>query len=199
MKYGRFVYYQPNKLDVKDKAGDCQIRAFCKVLNMSWVEAFDLTTPICRELQTYTIFDGDLQKTKAAMKKLGFEYTGISNKKGSKRPTVDSFAKDHPEGSFIVTVANHVVAVVDGKYYDTWDSGYKSLYGYFEKVMDPQENENLHPADRLTKWNGSKWVLPQGRTSDGQSYWRIIADTLAAYENNGMTQDEIEELKKGVI
>lgn len=37
--------------------------------------------------------------------------------------------------------------------------------------------------DRLTQWNGNKYVLPQGRTSDGQSYWRIIADRLAQYEN----------------
>ena len=129
----RYVYYQPNKKDLKDKVGDCQIRAFSKVLDMTWLEAFDLTIPICRELQTYTIFDCDLVKTKEAMNRLGFEYTGISNKKGSKRPTVESFAKDHPKGKYIVTVAHHVVAVVDGKYYDTWDSGYKSLYGYYEK------------------------------------------------------------------
>ena len=38
---------------------------------------------------------------------------------------------------------------------------------------------------RLTKWNGKKWVLPQGRTSDGESYFRIIAERLAAYENTG--------------
>ena len=38
---------------------------------------------------------------------------------------------------------------------------------------------------RLTKWNGKKWVLPQGRTSDGESYWRIIAEKLAEYENVG--------------
>ena len=37
--------------------------------------------------------------------------------------------------------------------------------------------------ERLTKWNGKKWVLPQGRTSDGESYWRIIAERLAEYEN----------------
>ena len=130
-KRKRFAYFQPNKKDLKDKVGDCQIRALCKTLNISWVEAFDLTIPICRELQTYTIFDCDLKKTKAAMETLGFSYTGISNKKGSKRPTVDSFAKDHPTGKYIVSVAHHVVAVVDGKYYDTWDSGYKSLYGYY--------------------------------------------------------------------
>lgn len=128
----RYVYYQPNEKDLKDEVGDCQIRAFSKVLGLSWLEAFDLTIPLCRELQTYTIFDCDLKKTKAAMSNLGFEYTGISNKKGSKRPTVDEFAKKHPTGRYILSVANHVVACVDGKYYDTWDSGYKCLYGYYE-------------------------------------------------------------------
>ena len=128
----RYVYFQPNKKDLKDKTGDCQIRAFCKVLDIDWLTAFDLTIPICRELQTYTIFDCNLEKTQAAMETLGFTYTGISNKKGSTRPTVDSFAKSHPTGRYIVSLARHVVAVVDGKYYDTWDSGYKSLYGYYE-------------------------------------------------------------------
>lgn len=130
----RYQYFQPNKKDLKDKVGDCQIRALCKTLNLSWVEAFDLTIPICRELQTYTIFDCDLKKTKEAMRTFGFEYTGVSNKKGAKRPTVDSFAKDHPTGTFILSVAHHVVACVDGKYYDTWDSGHKSLYGYYQLI-----------------------------------------------------------------
>ena len=130
----RYQYFQPNKKDLKDKVGDCQIRALCKTLNLSWVEAFDLTIPICRELQTYTIFDCDLKKTKEAMRTFGFEYTGVSNKKGTKRPTVDSFAKDHPTGTFILSVAHHVVACVDGKYYDTWDSGHKSLYGYYQLI-----------------------------------------------------------------
>ena len=126
-----FEYYQPNEKDHKDKVGDCQIRALCKVLELSWVEAFDLTIPICRELQTYTMFDCDYEKTREAMDKLGFCYTGITNKKGTTRPTVWKFAKDHPNGRYIVKVAHHIVAVVDGKYYDTWDSGYKSLYGFY--------------------------------------------------------------------
>ena len=46
-------------------------------------------------------------------------------------------------------------------------------------------------SKRLTKWNGKKWVLPQGRTADGESYWRIIAERLAAYENTGLDPDEI--------
>ena len=127
-----YKYYQPNDKDLKDKTGDCQVRALSKALNISWLEAFDLTIPICRRLQTYTIFDGNHEKTVEAMQDLGFAYTGVSSKKGSKRPTVKEFAKSHPTGRYIVKVAHHVVAVVDGVYYDTWDSGYKSLYGYYE-------------------------------------------------------------------
>ena len=63
----------------------------------------------------------------------GFAYQGISNRKGSKRPTVESFAKDHKQGNYLVNVANHVVAISDGNYYDTWDSGDCCLYGYYYK------------------------------------------------------------------
>lgn len=132
MSKRRYVYFQPNKKDLRDKVGDCQIRALAKALGKTWLEVFDLITPICREQQVMDIFSCDLAKTKEAMSGLGFAYTGISNKKGTKRPTVDSFAKDHKEGRYIVSVAHHVVAVVDGKYYDTWDSGEKSLYGFYE-------------------------------------------------------------------
>lgn len=67
------------------------------------------------------------------LKENGFTYHGISNKKGSKRPTVDRFAKDHKSGIFFLNVANHCIAVVDGFYYDTWESGSCCLYGYWEK------------------------------------------------------------------
>lgn len=49
---------------------------------------------------------------------------------------------------------------------------------------------------RLTVWNGKKWILPQGKTSDGQSNWRIIADKLAIYENIGEPEEIIEKLNK---
>lgn len=49
---------------------------------------------------------------------------------------------------------------------------------------------------RLTKWNGKKYVLPQGRTSDGQSYWQLIAERLAAYENTGLEPWQITPAEK---
>ena len=47
-------------------------------------------------------------------------------------------------------------------------------------------------AERLTTWNGSKYILPQGRNAEGKSNWRRIAEKLAAYENIG-SPEEIEE------
>lgn len=40
---------------------------------------------------------------------------------------------------------------------------------------------------RLTKWNGKKWILPQGM-------WREIADRLAAYENTGLEPEELSSI-----
>ena len=62
-----------------------------------------------------------------------FKYQGISNKKGTRRPTVKSFANTHRNGTYVLRLAHHLVTVVDGFYYDTWDSGEYSLYGYWEK------------------------------------------------------------------
>lgn len=134
-KSKRYVYYQPNSKDVKDEYGDCTIRALSKALGVTWLEAFDMTIPIMRDNQVSNIFAAPMDVKNRLLYQLGFNYTGISSKKGTTRPTVDEFAKTHPQGTYILRVANHVVACVDGKYYDTWDSGYKSLYGYYQKEV----------------------------------------------------------------
>lgn len=44
--------------------------------------------------------------------------------------------------------------------------------------------------ERLTHWNGKKYILPQGR-----GVWREIAERLAAYENTGLEPEKIVMLK----
>lgn len=128
----RYVYYQPNKKDIKDKFGDCQIRALSKALDCSWLEAFDKAIAICREEWVSLIFDAPVDVRKRMLDKLGFDYHPAKKVKGRHRPTIESFAKDHPKGRYICAVVHHEVAVVDGKYYDTWDCGDCAMYGYFE-------------------------------------------------------------------
>lgn len=141
MNIKRFKYYQPNDKDIKDNYGDCTIRALSKALNITWLEAFDLMIPLCREYQVSNIFNAPSKVQREIVERLGFKYKGISNKRGTKRPTVDSFAKEHPEGVYILNVAHHEVACVNGNYYDTWDSGRCSLYGYYE-LIDSNNTES---------------------------------------------------------
>ncbi len=131
MKSRGFTYYQPNSKDLKDGYGDCVIRAFSKAEDKSWVDIFDMLVPIARELQCMPNGKPAYQEF---LRRNGYIYHGVSNKKGSKRPTVSSFSLSHKEGSYILVCANHLVASVDGYFYDTWDSGNKSLYGYWTNV-----------------------------------------------------------------
>ena len=130
-KYSRgFTYYQPNEKDLKDRCGDCVIRAFTKAEDKTWVEVFDELVPIARKHQCLL---NDKISYQEYLQTHGYTYTGVSNKKGSKRPTVSSFATSHKEGRYVLVCANHLVACVDGNFYDNWDSGSKCLYGYWTK------------------------------------------------------------------
>ena len=127
---GKNIYFQPNSKDIKDEYGDCAVRAICKAENKSWVEIFDSLCVIARELQA---MPSSKVTCETFFKKNGYTYQGISNKKGSKRPTVAQFSKNNKKGTFILVVANHYVCAQDGNYFDIWDCGEKSMYGYWEK------------------------------------------------------------------
>lgn len=131
MKNKRYIYYQPNAKDLKDNYGDCVIRALTKAENKSWIDVFDELVPIAREMQCMPNCKPCYSEY---LKRKGYEYHGISNALGTKRPTVSSFALSHKHGTYIARVAHHIVAVKDGQFFDTWDSGRKSLYGYWQKT-----------------------------------------------------------------
>ena len=67
------------------------------------------------------------------LKEQGFKWTYLKIVKGQKRMSVKQFASKNKSGKYILSVANHMVAVVNGKYIDTWDSGDCKLYGYWSK------------------------------------------------------------------
>lgn len=48
--------------------------------------------------------------------------------------TVKDFCLDNPYGIFLVTTGTHILAVIDGNYYDTWDSGEEEpIYFYMRR------------------------------------------------------------------
>lgn len=126
----RFKYYQPNDKDVENHIGDCVIRSICKALNKEWLEVFDELVEIAREIQAMPNSEHTYHKY---LENHGFSWIGLKIEKGKKRPKVKTFYKVAPKGTYLVKVAGHIVTVVDGYYYDTWDSGERSVYGYWTK------------------------------------------------------------------
>lgn len=47
--------------------------------------------------------------------------------------TVRDFCSDHPTGTFVLATGTHVIAVINGNYYDSWDSGMEIVAYLFKK------------------------------------------------------------------
>lgn len=124
----RNKYYNPNPL--KKETGDCVVRAMTKALDRDWDSVFKELFEIGFELK---VMPNNDEAWKALLIKNGFVLHKVTNKRGSKRPTVQSFASEHKKGTYVLRVANHIVTCQDGYYYDLFDSGESSLYGYWEK------------------------------------------------------------------
>ena len=118
----------PFGLDV----GDCVIRAISTALNYNWFMVHDELSFLSRQM-------ADLPSSNRVWKeylreKCYSEY--LVENTCPRCMTVSEFAAKHPTGKFIlstceftkaneniIVTGNHVVAVIDGDYYDTWDSG----------------------------------------------------------------------------
>lgn len=131
-----YINFQPNDKDPKakkgeSKYGDCSVRAICKAEDLTWLEAYDLMYKYSREVQCPMNCKHGWEYI---LKKLGYEYHSLGRiQKGQKRPTIESFANEHPVGTFLPVIAGHDVCIKNGDWYDTFNSGYCSLYGYWEK------------------------------------------------------------------
>ena len=122
-----YKFYNPNPAG--RYVGDCTIRAICKLADQDWDSIYVGTT-----------FEGFLAKDMpsgnstwgAYLHRLGYVRRGLPDS----CPfcyTVKDFCRDHPKGRFLLALDQHVVTVVDGDYYDTWDSGNEIPFYYWTK------------------------------------------------------------------
>lgn len=111
--------------------GDCQVRALCKASGLSYDKAWQLLYETQGELGecgfalVRSLNEGDSRF--GVKQKLSFPAA-----KGKERMTGLKFCKIYPTGNYILRLAHHVVAVCDGKLYDTWDSSGKCVYNAWE-------------------------------------------------------------------
>lgn len=109
--------FNPNP--ARKLVGDCVIRAVSKMTDQDWEKTY-----LEIALQGFIMHDmpSSNEVWDAYLKLKGFDRFTIPNTCPDCY-TVADFCLDNPVGEFMLATGTHVIAVKDGNYYDTWDSG----------------------------------------------------------------------------
>lgn len=120
-----------------NRVGDCTIRAISTVLDQDWERTF---MEIC--LQGFIM--GDMPSSNAVwgeyLRNRGF-CRHLIPESDDEYYTVSDFCRDYPEGTYLLALSGHVVAVIDGEYFDTWDSGHEIPLYCWEKCSCKRKEE----------------------------------------------------------
>lgn len=123
------MYINLNLNPFHRRADDCVIRAIAKLLDKTWEEVY---ADICLEGLRYYDMPSANHVWGSYLKKKGYERHMIPDY-CPQCYTVKEFAKDNPEGSYLLALDGHVVPVIGGIYYDTFDSGDYTVIYYWKK------------------------------------------------------------------
>lgn len=122
-----YVNYNPNP--ARKLVGDCVIRAIAKSLNKDWEDVYlDIV------MLGYQMHDMPSSNAVwgAYLLDNGFKRYVIPDT-CPECYTVEEFVDDDPELTGILATGSHVIAVGNGNYYDTWDSGNEIPIFYWRK------------------------------------------------------------------
>lgn len=120
----RWHEFNPNPKD--RNIGDCTLRSYCAAFGISWDKAFDIASKIAKENASMIQYMADKILTEEFNCVVDEKYNKKSVK-GKDRITVNEFAMTHPYGIYILHVPKHQVTVINGEYWDSWDSGDKKI------------------------------------------------------------------------
>lgn len=111
------------------RADDCVVRAIAKVLDKPWEEIY---ADLCLEGLRFYDMPSANHVWGSYLKKHGFDRHIIPDT-CPQCYTVRQFTIDYPEGKYILAIHGHAVAVIDGNYYDSFDSGDCVVVYYWSK------------------------------------------------------------------
>ena len=122
-----FRQYNPNPNGLM--VDDCTIRALCCLCGLNWEDASLALFCLSYEMK-------DVQTSKdvfnSYLKKLGYTRQLIPDFCPDCY-TVSDFCRDYPQDRYVVATQSHVITIIDGDHYDTWDSSNEPITYYWSK------------------------------------------------------------------
>lgn len=106
---------------------DCTIRAIGLFTGRTWTETYDSVVAEGRRMFNMPSSNAVWS---SYLRKLGYRRYLLENTCPDCY-TVREFCADHPNGRFLLCLDEHVVTVIDGYYYDTFDSGDATVLYYW--------------------------------------------------------------------
>ena len=124
--------FQPNPFNIS--TSDCTVRAVCAVTGLDWRTAHRILCELSGEL-------GEMPDRNrswwAFLRAIGFTQFRLIDTCPDCY-TVEDFADEHPHGVYVVGTGNHVVTIVDGTVFDSWDSR-REIVSYFWSENETEE------------------------------------------------------------
>lgn len=122
-----YIPFNPNPNT--SNVGDCTVRAISKLTGRSWGETYIGLATVGYEL-------GDMPNSNRIwgeyLKRMGYR-KGIVPDTCPDCYTVRDFCEDHPKGKYAVATDGHVVAVINGNHYDSFDSSMETPIFYWKE------------------------------------------------------------------
>lgn len=120
------MFKETNPNPTKNLTSDCLIRALAIFLDKQWEYMY---IELC--VYAYAIYDmpNSMNVCMRYLTHLGYTRYLVPIHIQS----VKQFCEEYPNGRYLLVTANHAVTVIDGNYYDTFDSGDEMPIYYFTK------------------------------------------------------------------
>jgi len=112
-----YIFYNPNPKG--SNIGDCVIRALTKACDMTWDDVYlDLMLLgfVIKDMPSANHVWGTY------LMQNGFQRFALPNTCPDCY-SISDFCNDHPKGTYVLATGSHVITIIDGNYYDSWDSG----------------------------------------------------------------------------
>lgn len=139
-----YIHFNPNPI-YEDKSiawsnGDCVIRSVACAMDWTWQQAYIYC---CNSSMSVCDMPNSVRGFRRVMEDLRGERVIINEKR---HLSVAQFMKEHPTGTYIMSVegpTGHVVCGKNGDWYDAFDSSNFLVYGYHiinPPVKEPQKS-----------------------------------------------------------